>query len=1021
MNRTFLIRVSFYFLISISIFGLAADEGKAPFMVKKAMYGANETWLDVTQKVKSAGDKDDTLSINVSNDQFGDPLQGVQKVLKVIVVYKGKDIELTADEWQELVINAGILEKELKNEGKKLKDRDLAVQLKLGETWKVFLNAEDPESYGTIPESLKVFGGRDGDVMPKTARMNGDTIDLSALAGMLEVGTPAVVYNEFTSSQAGKAKLGFSADWWMEVYINGRQILSTMKEGNGSVGNYKPSDHVVSFQVKEGKNLVAAKIKSGSAGWCFVCGLPPPPLASVKFESGDEWKAIDLGSLYVKEGSALDQSGIKTISGMSNVGLSGRMPRLTIGPTGGIVAEGSPGTNLRLHGTGTNTPWIFGRATKDPDWKSKWDIEADTARRQGYNLIRLWTDSIYQEDMNIAADHLDKFDYFVSAFAKRGIYTFLTVGSYGLYLRDPWTPPKNGERRDYCIRMFLGDEQIRRAWKYGVETLMSHVNAYSGIAWKDDTSIACIELFNEQEMGYYHAKSGFAPQTRLELDTKYRDWLKIKYKTADALMKAWGRKNIASFEDATAPESLPAGGSQSDNDYILFFTDLSKQNAEWMRNTLRAAGYGGMVAQYNISHWFGGQEARWEESQVSIANCYFSHPTKFDEPGSKCEQDSSISTGAGPGYWRGSASTRLSGRPFIQTEFNHAFWNPYQHEGGLLFGAYSALQGFDGLMIHGDPVFSYASPPGLAAFAVGISPVARANEFLLACLYLRGDVRKSEHRVEIQVPEEWMKTDCNGGRSVSEAQEKLALITGLSISFPWAKCAEGVGKSPEADLVMPPFGGSEFKTSGGGWALNASSTGVQDTKFSLDATIAGMKEKGIIPKYNISDPAKGVFQSDTGEITMRTRENMLKVATSRSEAVSLEKNKGEHVGLLDVVSTSVPALVAACAVDNEPLSDSKRIVLIYSTCAVNSGMELSGDRTTLIKRGKLPVLIRTGKLEATLKNSNASKMSFYALGIDGSRREKLPLEFKDGIMGLSVDTLSLKDGPATFFELVEEK
>jgi hypothetical protein len=155
---------------------------------------------------------------------------------------------------------------------------------------------------------------------------------------------------------------------------------------------------------------------------------------------------------------------------------------------------------------------------------------------------------------------------------------------------------------------------------------------------------------------------------------------------------------------------------------------------------------------------------------------------------------------------------------------------------------------------------------------------------------------------------------------------------------------------------------------------------------------------------------------------MRTKENLLKIATRRSEAVALEAGKGERVGALNVAASSVPALVAACSMDKSDaaLESSKRVVLIYSTYAVNSGMTLSADRSTLVDIGKLPVLLRGGKLDLTLKNSNGAKCSLYALDFDGSRRERLPFEFKNGLLKISLDTAKLKDGPTVFFELAAE-
>jgi hypothetical protein len=896
-----------------------------------------------------------------------------------------------------------------------------ALPLKLNDTWQVFLNVESPQSYDAVPASLKV-AGRDSNATPKKVKMPGDTIDLAPLAGGFDAGATAILYNEFQAPEAGVMQAGAAADWWMEIYVNGKSVLSTMDKGNGT-GTYKPNDHLFSFPVKAGRNVMAVKVKSGSAGWRFVCGVPEAPKPNVKFTANDEWKAVDLDySCAVKEGSALDQREISELPRpggiLSCIGLdsSKALPRLGIGPSGKLVVEGRPDIQVRLRGTGSNTPWVFGNAAKNPDWKGTWTKEAVKTRLFGYNLMRLSTDSIYSEDLNITPDQLDKFDYFTNTFAEQGVYTFLTIGSYGMYLKNAWGPLKDGERRDYCLRMYLGDENIRKAWKYGVDTIMNHVNTYAGVAWKDDPNIACIELFNEQEWGIFRPNK---PETIAEFSAKFRSWLQTKYKTFDALAKAWGAQAPTSFDAITVPTEFPFGGKHvKDNDFILFCGELSHENARWMRETLRATGYKGLIAQYNISHWLAGQEARWTESPVTIANTYHNHPSSFDSVGSKCGQDSSI--GSGAWYWRGIASMRFADRPFIETEFNHSFWNPYQHECGILFGAYSALQDMDGMMIHGGVVFSYTErpPKTIGTFSVSSSPVARAGEFLFANLYLRGDVKPSPHRVELQIPRDFLETNSNGGRSVSSEQGKMAFMTGFSIAFPWAPRPEGVGNAPAPDLTMPPDGGSEFKSAGGGWAIN--SLDAKSSKFSLDTAVASMKEKGILPKDNISEPSKGIFQSDTGEIAMRTKENLMKVATPRSEAVTLEGGKGEPVGLLTVASTSVPAMVAATAVDKEPLASSKRVVVLYSTYAVNSGMELSSDRTTLVNLGKMPVLLRTGKLEVALKNSNGSAMSLYALGFDGERREKLPLKFEDGILKISIDTGALKNGPTTFFELVAE-
>jgi hypothetical protein len=896
--------------------------------------------------------------------------------------------------------------------------------LTLNAEWKVFLFPKEAVQYDDVPE--KLASAKSGETFPKTVRLNKDVIDIAALAqGNFEEKDTALLFNEFTSDRTGKMKLGMASDYWMEVYVNGTLTFSTMASGNEGKA-YTPTAFSFDMPVKSGKNLLVVKVLAGQDGWRFACGVPVPKRtkANVIFQENSDWKAVKMDDLFVKEGSALDQKKISDVprpmelSPRSDGATAPRgLPRLGIGPTGKIIIQGHPDTTVRLHGTGSNTPWIFDKPFRDPNWKETWKREAVSARLQGYNIIRLWTDSIYKQDLNITPDQLDKFDYFTSILAEHGIYTFLTLSSYGVYLKTTWGPANNGERRDYKLRMYLGDEHVRQAWKYGVETIMNHVNAYTGVAWKDDPNIACAELFNEQEWGFLDPKSKLSEQTQLEFDAKYRGWLLAKYKTVEELSKTWNSPALASVDKIRTPESFPFKGKlASDNDYIQFCADLSRESVTWMRNTLRATGYKGLISQYNLSHWLAQQPVRWEESQVSIENAYHNHPTAHDNPGSKCDQKSSIGTGAW--YWRVIASTRFADRPMMVTEYNHSFWNPYQYECGLLYGAYSALNGFDALLIHSEAVFSYAGKPEISIFNVGRSPVSRAGEFLLGCLYLRGDVKTSPHRVELQIPKEYIGANRNGSRSVSSEQGKMAFLTGFSVSFPWAKPAEGVGVAPSPDFILTPDIGGEIASAGGGWAISGKDSPV--SKFSLSNTVKKIKENGMLPESNISDPEKGIFQSDTGEITMRMHENLLKVITSRSEAVALEGGKSEQLQMLNILKTSVPALVAACAVDGKSLLASKRVVLIFSTQVANSGMELSPDRTTMVNLGKLPILMKVGKLDVTLKNANSTGMSLYALGFDGIRREKIPMESHGGTLKIMIDSGSLKDGPTPFFELVAE-
>ena len=726
--------------------------------------------------------------------------------------------------------------------------------------------------------------------------------------------------------------------------------------------------------------------------------------ATMKFVESESWKPVDMSDVLVKEGSALDFRAATA----SKLDAKGLLPRLCASPSGKIVAEGGDGTPVRLKGYTFGT-WPFGVKVTKPDI----ELQFKQARIQGCNLVRFFNvDAITpKQDMTVDPDWLDRADWLLHQAGRNGVYVHMVVSAYHLYFKQgsDFTKKVN----DAKARAYAGDPKLREAWKFGATFLLNHVNPYNGLAWKDDPAIACLEFFNEQEWGLVGA--GASPDTIKLFSEKFRAWLEAEYKSPAALAKAWSDASISSFEQVEAPAKLLVGigSSPRDKAFLRFCNKLAREEAEWFESVVRDLGYKGLTAQGNFPFWPWILEARYETSQVALANAYYAHPEppalKVNPWGSKCPVGSSIGNG-NAWYWFASNATRFADRPFIQTEYNHSFWNSYQHEGGIVFGSYAGFQGFDGIVVHdrGRSMLKVETPTD--SFNIDSNPVARANEFLVTCLYLRGDVKGFSKRVEMELSPAQVENCQRPSRG------ELGFICGFSISFPSAKSYPGVAKTQAPGMRLASSLDSG-KVEVQEWA--ASSSGSRPDS-SLDGIVEMLKGKGLLPKSNISMPSQGVFQSDSGEMTMRTKENLLKVATLKTEAVTLEAGKGEPVGLLEVASTDIPACVAACSIDGSALKDSKRIVFIYSTRAANSEMELSADGVELLNLGKLPILMKTGRLEASLKLSNAKSLSLYALGMDGSRKEKLPVSVDDGKLKISLDTAKLKNGPTPFFELLAE-
>ena len=876
----------------------------------------------------------------------------------------------------------------------------------LASSWTVFLDVGAPPPLAAVPASLPAAKG--SEVAPRHATLEGNAIDLAALnGGIFRTRARAVLCNEFVVEGPAVMRLGLAADWWMEIQLNGQTVHSTMAKGNGSQA-FSPNDHVVDLPLAVGRNVLVAQVLSGSKGWRFVCGTPDPPVA---YAANEEWKAADMGRTQIQAGSALDLSAQVPAP-------AGRLGRLTVGPQGDLVFADDPERPLRMLGF-NGSPASMWQIEDDGEFRARVRQFAQSARRQGYCLFRVHGDFDRrlcigaETDLSIQPGQLDRWDYLLAELKREGIYCHLVIFSFGLYQAESARARAFEERDKYKLHLYLGAEWERQHFRYGAETVLNHVNPYTGLAWKDDPAIAFVEFYNEQELGLDRMGKTLDtfPETRAFLEREWRAWLVARHgeRVPAPLLAELAGKPLG---EAPLPR-LNDRGSELANEFALFRMHIGAESARWCEKVVRGTGYAGLTTQYNASKKLGESLVRWRVSQVVDMHSYYRHPVGgWGTAGNSVEQSSSLADAGG--YWRNANSTRLSGRPFIVSEFNHCFWNPYQHEGGLVFGAYSALQGTSALEIHSGPVTLGVSGSKVGSFTCGASPVVRASEFLSACLYQRGDVARSSRRVELVVPQEVLERGCTALGAVSTEQSKLALMTGFSVAFPWAEGPSGLPVPSIPAMRVLPSGVAAVDAQD--WFVNVVES--KDGSFSLAGTVAAMKERGILGPGNASDPEAGVFESDTGEIVMRSREHLLKVRTPRTEAVTLEAGKAEELGVLRVEDSSVPACVAACSVDGRPLSSSRRAVLVYSTEMVNTGMIVSPDRQVMIDTGRSPALMRCGRVRLSLGCERPEDLALYALGYDGSRRERLPTTVVEGVLHVAIDTATLADGPTPFFELV---
>ena len=150
-----------------------------------------------------------------------------------------------------------------------------------------------------------------------------------------------------------------------------------------------------------------------------------------------------------------------------------------------------------------------------------------------------------QTQRNLDPKQLEKLDYMVAAFKKRGIYVDvnLHVGRT-LDERDGFANAKALPWADKAIGQF--EPRMIELQKEYAQKLLTHLNLYTGNAYTDEPSVAMIEISNEDglTLGYYAGHLDALPEPYAsELQRQWNVWLHTTYVDASALQHAWAWKN----------------------------------------------------------------------------------------------------------------------------------------------------------------------------------------------------------------------------------------------------------------------------------------------------------------------------------------------------------------------------------------------------------------------------------------------------------------------------------------------
>ena len=162
------------------------------------------------------------------------------------------------------------------------------------------LVSADIASLTGIPEQLHAG---DATLAGRDLCWRDQTLDFGALYGGASLGAQAWAMAEFEVDKPTTVILGASADYWMQWWIDGREVLSTLADGNGTdptgARPPAPGDFAVRHTFAPGKHLIVVRAISGCGAWQVKADFVGPEAELRGTRQYDHWEIHDGGALLL--------------------------------------------------------------------------------------------------------------------------------------------------------------------------------------------------------------------------------------------------------------------------------------------------------------------------------------------------------------------------------------------------------------------------------------------------------------------------------------------------------------------------------------------------------------------------------------------------------------------------------------------------------------------------------------------------------------------------------------------------
>jgi len=406
------------------------------------------------------------------------------------------------------------------------------------------------------------------------------------------------------------------------------------------------------------------------------------------------------------------------------------------GKYGWVVAEGDKfilsetGEEIRFWGinlsAGANFPT-----------KEQARIIAKRLAQFGVNLVRIhhadaqWAERhLFSPQANhtrsFDRDSLDRLDYFIYCLKNEGIYIYLDQLVHRHF--------KVGDEVDAVDQLEPAakpysnfDERLIELQKEFSRNLWTHVNPYTGLAYKDDPAIVLMEFTNENDL--------FTDGLPITLEP-YRTRLEQRY-------RLWAAENNVYLP------STPVDFTRKTDPLITFLEEVQRsyyqEMADYLRNEV------GVRALMTGSNWPRTAALLASMRDLDFTDChgYWNHATSDgsveNTPMLKAEKT----------VFDIINFQRVAGKPFFVSEWGEPWPNEWRAELTLWIAAIASFQEWNGLAMYTYRHSSEVPKTLVLSTFDSFNDPARFGLFpAAALLYRRGDLEAAQQKAALYIPEE---------------------------------------------------------------------------------------------------------------------------------------------------------------------------------------------------------------------------------------------------------------------------